>query len=165
MAEVDVEGQANSKHIQRQGVHSTLHGSDIHPAGSLVASSYAVDSIPRYLADELPHTDRENVSGHATSEKRLLELAQLRSRDGTATASGGRNVDEHSDIHVAETLEEPVASSRRVEHRRNPRHETDGGVRLAGGRLGEVDADELDQDGMSESEGSTLPPPYSSHFE
>ena len=49
-----------------------------------------------------------------------------------------------------------------VERRRSPRYEVDGGVRLAGGRVGEVLADDLDQD--STVGGSTFPPPYSSHF-
>lgn len=44
-----------------------------------------------------------------------------------------------------------------------PRHETDGGVRLAGGRPGGVAADDLDHHTVSEN-GSTLPPPYSSDF-
>ena len=43
--------------------------------------------------------------------------------------------------------------------------EADGGVMLAGGRPGVVTVDEFDQHStLSESEGSTLPPPYASHF-
>lgn len=49
-----------------------------------------------------------------------------------------------------------------IERRRDSRHETDGGVRLAGGRAGEAIADDIDQNSVSD--GSTLPPPYSSHF-
>ncbi|KAM5541314.1 hypothetical protein V8D89_004868 [Ganoderma adspersum] len=52
-----------------------------------------------------------------------------------------------------------------AENRRAPRYETDGGVRLAGGRAGEVAMDNCDRDEQNTSEGGyTLPPPYSSDF-
>lgn len=59
----------------------------------------------------------------------------------------------------------PVPSSRGIERpsRRDPRRETDAGVTLGGGRRGEGATDGLNWDSVSE--GSTLPPPYSSHFE
>ena len=60
-------------------------------------------------------------------------------------------------------VEASVPSGRGVEQRRAPRYETDGGVRVAGGRAGEVVAVEDDRYTLR-SEGSTLPPPYSSHF-
>ena len=49
-----------------------------------------------------------------------------------------------------------------IDRRRSARYEVDGGVRLAGGRVGEVVMDDLDRE--STVGGSTFPPPYSSHF-
>lgn len=46
---------------------------------------------------------------------------------------------------------------------RGRRHATDGGVRLAGGMLGARVEDDIDQ--YSISDGSTLPPSYSSRIE
>ena len=61
-------------------------------------------------------------------------------------------------------VEAAVPSSHGVEQSRAPRYETDGGVRVAGGRVGEAAAP-VDSDRYTlRSEGSTLPPPYSSHF-
>ena len=59
-------------------------------------------------------------------------------------------------------VEVPVSSGHRVEQRRGPRHEADGGVGIAGGRVGEVIAADSDQ--FSTSEGSTLPLAYWPHF-
>ncbi|PIL28533.1 hypothetical protein GSI_08571 [Ganoderma sinense ZZ0214-1] len=59
--------------------------------------------------------------------------------------------------------EETVLCENYAEHRRERRRETDAGARLAGGRAGEIAIlEDLDQ--YSVSEGSTLPPAYSSHF-
>ncbi len=55
--------------------------------------------------------------------------------------------------------EEMASSDPDAEYRRIRRHETDGGVRLAGGRAQEAAFDQY-----SMSDGSTLPPPYSSDF-
>ena len=49
-----------------------------------------------------------------------------------------------------------------AERPRSYRYETNGGVRLAGGRPGEVVSNIIE--GYSNSDESTLPPPYSSHF-
>ena len=49
-----------------------------------------------------------------------------------------------------------------VNYRRSLRHGVDGGGWLTRGRPGEAVADDLDQ--ASTSDGSMLPPPYSSHF-
>lgn len=49
------------------------------------------------------------------------------------------------------------------DQRRRVRRAMDGGVRMAGGRIGERVADDFDQYSMSD--GSILPPSYSSHFE
>ena len=59
-------------------------------------------------------------------------------------------------------VEAAIPSSYGVEQSSVPRYEADGGVRMVGGRVGEVVAVNSDQ--LSTSEGSTLPPPYSSHF-
>ena len=71
-----------------------------------------------------------------------------------------------SPVHRLEdspVVEASVPSGHGVEQRRLRRYETDGGVRMAGGRAGEVVAVEDDRYTLR-SEGSTLPPPYSSHF-
>ena len=68
----------------------------------------------------------------------------------------------HLDLREDSAVEAPASSVNRVEQRRGARHETDGGVRIAGGRVGEAVG--LDTDQFSTSKSSTLPPPYSSHF-
>ena len=57
---------------------------------------------------------------------------------------------------------EDLTPTHGLDHRCNPRYETDGGVRLAGGRPREAVVDELD--GVILREVPTLPPPYSSTF-
>ncbi|KAM5545285.1 hypothetical protein V8D89_001396 [Ganoderma adspersum] len=56
----------------------------------------------------------------------------------------------------------PYIFGPQVEHPRSYRYEADGGVRLAGGRPGEVVPDIID--GFRISDELTLPPLYSSHF-
>ncbi|KAM5545088.1 hypothetical protein V8D89_001199 [Ganoderma adspersum] len=76
-----------------------------------------------------------------------------------ALFDSGANTDE-SERPIVETLvPSPIYV---VERLRSRRYEVDGGVRLAGGRVGEVLADDLDRD--STAGGSTFPPPYSSYF-
>ncbi len=62
------------------------------------------------------------------------------------------------------TVEMSIFSGHGVESRRVTviRHETDGGVRLAGGRAGEVVEDSFDR---YSAVVSILPPPYSPQFE
>ena len=77
-----------------------------------------------------------------------------------------RRVVPTSPVHRLEdspVVEASVPSGNGVEQRRLRRYETDGRVRVAGGRAGEVVAVEDDRYTLR-SEGSTLPPPYSSHF-
>lgn len=61
---------------------------------------------------------------------------------------------------VANFAEAPLNNE--PEGARVRRYETDGGVRLAGGRHGEGNTNNSDQDSMSEE--STLPPPYQSYY-
>ncbi|TBU47697.1 hypothetical protein BD309DRAFT_434026 [Dichomitus squalens] len=86
-----------------------------------------------------------NVSGtepraapNAPSEKLLHNIGRMRN----SPATGGRTPDD-----------------RGLEHReRTRRHDTDGAVRLAGGRVGDDLGQDIDT--RSDSVGSTLPPPY-----
>ena len=66
----------------------------------------------------------------------------------------------------AATVEAIVSSEHAAENRGGAPYETDGGVRLAGGRVGEVGrTEDFDQRSlMLPVDGSTLPPPYSSDF-
>ena len=103
-------------------------------------------AITRYLQMETEHPVY-------TSEKPLGRLT-----NGIIPTSGGGYVYRKEDSAV----EVPVSSGYRVEQRRGPRHEADRGVRIAGGRVGEVIAADSDQ--FSTSEGSTLPLAYWPHF-
>ena len=67
--------------------------------------------------------------------------------------SGGDQLDLQEDC----IIEAPVAQSG------GRRYETDGGVRIAGGRVGYTVA-VRDSNRFSTSEGSTLPPPYASQY-
>ncbi|KAM5546325.1 hypothetical protein V8D89_000451, partial [Ganoderma adspersum] len=161
--------EPQSGHRQIVSAFSTIDTIYIHAQAPVFIDSLTIRASPvnsgtRDLEDQLPHSRQENVSGGVMTEKRLLESTQSRGRNRAITTSGGRGVDEHplAETHAAATVEDTVSSGRGIGRHRDPRHEMDGGVRLAGGRLGEVAVDDLDQDGMSES--STLPPPYSSHF-
>ena len=84
----------------------------------------------------------------------------------TTTRAGG-NENERTESSTA-GIEVVTACRHGIEHDfdgvllRTRRQETDGGVRLAGGRLGEAPID--DQHDASDSEGSTLPPAYSSDY-
>ena len=119
-----------------------------YPTGSLAARASSVGSCALDCAAHSPRCHRTNDERLEPSEKLLREV---RSR---ATPIVPEPVDAAN--------EEYAASGYGIEHRRAPRHETDGGVRLAGGRVGEDLVDDFDQ--RSTSDGSTLPPPYSSHF-
>ena len=81
-------------------------------------------------------------------------MRELRSRAVFNPALG----EVQNQVHIA--TGHPMSFNQGAGHRRGPRYETDGGVRLAGGRMGETIAEDFDQ--YSVSEGSTLPPPYSS---
>ena len=85
-------------------------------------------------------------------------LRALRGTVSEVSTDGNANNDENA------TAEAPTSLDDGVKYRRDLRHETDGGMRLAGGRVGEpeVAADNIDQ--HSAWDGSTLPLPYSSHF-
>ncbi|KAM5546283.1 hypothetical protein V8D89_000409 [Ganoderma adspersum] len=83
-----------------------------------------------------------------------------RNSDRTAAPSdSGASTDDSESPIVGTPVPPPIYI---VERRRSQRYEVDGGVRLAGGRVGEVLVDDLVQG--STADGSTLPPPYSSHF-
>lgn len=78
---------------------------------------------------------------------------------------GNRNVSPSLDPTFDSALTAGHGGTNHVGRARNYSVEADGGVRLAGGRPGVVTVDEFDQHStLSESEGSTLPPPYASHF-
>ena len=86
------------------------------------------------------------------------KLRALRGTVSEISTNGNANNDENA------AAEAPTSLDDGMEYRRGLRHETDGGVRLAGGRVGEpeVAANNIDQ--HSAWDGSTLPLPYSSHF-
>ncbi|PIL28572.1 hypothetical protein GSI_08613 [Ganoderma sinense ZZ0214-1] len=138
----DVETQANN----------------MYPTGPtmMVRRASSIRSSAQIHAEPLPDFHGEDV----VTEKRLLELTRQRDRYRVVTTSSGRdgNGSEQLRTRAAPIVEEPISAP----PGRDLRHEMDGGRRLAGGRPGEPVTDDLDHDAMSE--GSTLPPPYSSHF-
>lgn len=80
----------------------------------------------------------------------------------SGSGRGGGRANNQMDI----ASENPVSTRDKSRRIRGARYDTDGGVRLAGGRLEEAMVDELadQRSNASHSDGSTLPPPYSSHF-
>ena len=123
--------------------------------GSSVAQAPSADSSP---IERMEHTSRphlETIDNLPTSRKPFREPRNSH----FVLGSDERSMIEQTDAAAAG----PVPSAGHIpEHRRTPWHATDGGVRLVGGRAGEAVLDDFDDDGVSE--GSTLPPPYSSHF-
>ena len=102
------------------------------------------------LGAYLGQADQRHIEEDVKSEELLRDR-----RSGTVTTS---KMNEQSAVDV-EVLS---LGHHGVENRRVRRQETDGGVRLMGGRVGEevqVADDECDQLSMS-----TLPPPYSSDY-
>lgn len=128
---------------------SFLSGLCVCHAGSLVARASSVGSCELDCATHSPHP-------HRTRNERLVPSEKLPRELGSRVASETMR-------ELAGVATEEYASSKDgIEHRQVPLHEADGGVRLAGGRVGEDLAGDFDQ--RSASDGSTLPPPYSSHF-
>lgn len=116
------------------------------------------------LSNGSEHPDyrhQENTHEAVVSEKLLREL---RNRNRSESMPGGRNGSQEVDRQTA-TAERLISLGQIGfrEQNRVPRYETDGGMRLAGGRPGLVPADDFDRHTVSEN-GSTLPPPYSSDF-
>ena len=111
------------------------------PARSREASADEQENIPaRGETPVSPRTwsHRDSTVARSVSRASVSELDSPRAE-----------VSAPSPIHV-------------IDRRRSARYEVDGGVRLAGGRVGEVVMDDLDRE--STVGGSTFPPPYSSHF-
>lgn len=82
-----------------------------------------------------------------------------------STAQGVPSLDDN----VNATVEGSLSGDHGTETSESPpqydSYDTDGGVRLAGGRPGEVSVEGPGQRNAARiSDGSTLPPPYSSHF-
>ena len=128
-------------------------------AGSLLACASSTDSRSLHgTSITSQQAYRESVDTVLETEKHLL--AMRRSTSNPAPAWCGPDGTE--EIEVKPATEGIVISHRDAEHGGGPRRETDGGVRLAGGRAGEVTAEEFDRNRMSE--GSTLPPEYCSEF-
>ena len=122
---------------------------------------------PGQVADLVP-LDGEIATGGVTDDKLLREINQGRHGNGTSTWPGGWNNDEVIESGAIPAVRRSTHSSYAIEGHRDIWRETDGGVRLAGGMVREVlgGSDDFDreQDSISWSEGSTLPPPYSSQF-
>lgn len=117
-----------------------------------------VARLPQFIREifnrEEPHTD----------DKMFLEWRNASRRP--APGGLGGDVNDQMDNGFQDAV---TAGHCRCGHgRRGVRQAEDGGIRLAGGRPGEVAADECDQDSLRTSEsdrsGSTLPPPYASHY-
>ena len=111
--------------------------------------------MPEHV-ETLNHPHPENINDVVVSEK-LREFMSKRDSmpDG---ANRGQQTDTQA---VAETLVSLTCMISGQRGFRVPRHEADAGVRLAGGRVGEGPvADDFD----ASEDGSTLQPPYSSHF-
>ena len=107
---------------------------------------------------QMPHPRRESNSRVVMAEKVLRELRNRNFNRTIAPSSRAR-----TDVLENPRAEDPVPPSVQVVERcESPRYEVDGGVRLAGGRVGEVPPDDLDE--LDTVNGSTLPPPYSSHY-
>lgn len=127
---------------------------------SLAACAFLVNPCsPEYAACLSNRAYPEAAEGFLLSDKRLLELRGLNGNGAPPTRDRPSGGIQQMEMDTA-VAEEGVSSERGVENNRGLRYETDGGVRLAGGRVGEVATEECD----SMSEGSTLPPPYSSDF-
>ena len=97
---------------------------------------------------------RNTVNGTVGSQKPLQEL-----RSKTLETSGVDGADELGDTGTR--LEAPI-SIQENQNNRSLRHENGGGLAFERGRPGEETVWDFDQ--HSTSDGSTLPPPYSSHF-
>ena len=138
-------------------------------AGALIArvSSTSVNARPPSRVASLVPFDPEITTGGDTEDKLLRELNHGMHGNGTSTWPGGGN-NEVIESGAVPAVRGSTHSSYGIEHRRNTWRETDRWVSLAGGRLRDVVAvsDDLDRepDSISGSEGSTLPPPYSSQF-
>ena len=107
---------------------------------------------------QMPHPRRESNSRVVMAEKVLRELRNRNFNRTVAPSSRAR-----TDVPENPGAEDPVPPSIQAAERcESLCYEVDGGVRLAGGRVGEVLADDLD--GHDTVNGLTLPPPYSSHY-
>ena len=101
---------------------------------------------------------RESTDGIFMTKKLFRERRSLNS-NRAPSIRGGPNGTGWMEI------DEIVPSDPGRGDHRGARHEMDGGVRLAGGTTEEVATPgDFGRHSMSESDGSTLPPPYSSHF-
>lgn len=131
------------------------------------ASSTSVNARPSSRVASLVPCDPEITTGGGTEEKLLRELNHGMHGNGTSTWPGGGN-NEVIESGAIPAVRGSTHSSYAIEGHRDIRRETDGGVRLAGGMvrdaLGGLDDFDREQDSISWSEGSTLPPPYSSQF-
>ena len=129
------------------------------PTGeSLIAQVSSMESITPDALTPVLRPRRASVNRPAAPEKLLRER---RNRTMAPSAPGGGH--EQTDTSMVEIT--PISSGYGIDRSQGPRHETDGGVRLAVGRGGRVVADDSDRHSAVTSHGSdTLPPPYSSHF-
>ncbi|KAM5545330.1 hypothetical protein V8D89_000943, partial [Ganoderma adspersum] len=113
-----------------------------------------------------PWSWAENGSLTVMPEKLLQEQSSTRhdvdltSVVGSGTAPNGR-MDSDATFDVSWS----AYSGDEVVLQMATRWEIDGGVRLAGGRPESGVQDDFDYADMSESDTSTLPPPYAAHFE
>ena len=149
----------------------------VGPPGSLesqVSGQATTGSNPPYIAANsnspasgLFYRDRVKrvtARGPAPDEERASE--RLGNSTCTAPANRGRGSTDESD-NALQLAAVTFSSQQRIYHQRCARRDADGGVRLEGGRPGEplaLPTDEYDQRSMAESEESTLPPSYCSHF-
>ena len=118
-------------------------------------------SSPQYSVNHGTHAPQNDAQAETTTRKRIAATTNI----SVLTMTGGGNTSEHRRPEAEEAPAEgvPISISQGIGGHRYRRQEMDGGMSLEGGRLGETLMDVFDRD-STVSEGSTLPPPYSSDF-
>ena len=101
-------------------------------------------------------------------ESEILHDIEKQFQDLIHNPTGGENTNTAEGNTVETAAEVPASAGFDRNSLQGPRYSTDGGIRLAeeaGGRPADADVETIDdRDSAALSEGSTLPPPYSSHF-
>ena len=133
---------------------------DAYLVGSLDARTSSTDLSAVDRAAHLSHPHLESIDELLASEKLFRELRN----QPVPTSTSWDSVNDPKEA-VAEARTLAFYGSSGIVQSRTPRHATDGGIRLAGGRPGEGVANdsENDVDQHRGSDASILPPPYSSH--